>query len=997
MSSRVSVIIPARNAASTIGRTLDSLLAQTDGDWHALVVDNNSTDATAAIAAEYRQRDARFSLLSGPGSGASVARNQGLAAASGRRILFLDSDDWIDPQFLSRMNAALDAHPAAVAAYCNYRRVLPDGEAFFEYRNPHVADAPFESFARSCCTAIHGVLFKRDLLGVIGDFDTSLRTCEDWDFWQRVARLGGAWVHVDEYLSYYRAGDGSLTANTAQMLADARIVIDRGFSSDERLGGPHPAHKNGAAVEGGTAESALGYLSLWCAAFTCGRGQRSGLSPADVSCLARENVPALATTLLEGFIVGSRMPARRLASQWPAFGARIGELIDELGRIWKDEVLARRLQYRFERLILNYDDLAAPRRLKLTLGQRIDLRRPPVVSPPAGVDRLYVYLCDGDDIAALLDIGVLGTMGPRDWLALAIEHVDPARLTKLALRALGPSFAARFAAHAAREAWCSLRAGARPKRADILARALRKSLPSERSHSPDSSHRARLAALQDAAAAKFPAAHASADAAPQALDKKPHGSAERQDYWEHLFEKVDPWNYRSAYEQEKYELQLQLVPASGIDRALELACAEGLFTRRLAPRVKHLVATDISNTALARAQEHCRDLTNIEFRQLDLVAHDVPPDFDLIICSEVLYYLDDLEELKRVAAKIRDGLKPGGRFIHAHACVLKDDMTRTGFDWGHDFGALKISEAFAACDGLALEKSIRTELYRIDCFRRVAGADIPAPDIRDVAMAATVEPDVARNIVWGGAAARRATLKTEERHDKIPVLMYHSVSDRGPAALSTYRVSPKAFHAQMKWLRSNGYHSLRADELVWFMENSHRFYGRPVVITFDDGLQDFADNAWPILRAHDFRAEMFVVTDRLGGVADWDASHGAPAPLMNAGTIKRLAAEGVRFGSHLATHRAAEGLSTQELACELAGSSARLRQLLDDPPFAFAAPYGLADERVRRLAAEFGFRAGFTTEPGAADLAAEPLRIPRINVDGAWTLQDFIARMEESR
>ena len=229
------------------------------------------------------------------------------------------------------------------------------------------------------------------------------------------------------------------------------------------------------------------------------------------------------------------------------------------------------------------------------------------------------------------------------------------------------------------------------------------------------------------------------------------------------------------------------------------------------------------------------------------------------------------------------------------------------------------------------------------------------------------------------------------------MLLYHRIADDGPVRLAPYRVSFEMFLAQMRWLRRMGYHTIVSEELAWFLSNNHPFVGRPVMISFDDGFEDFADRAWPVLEAHDFRAEVFVVTDLVGETAEWDRHLGEPAPLMDVPTIVRLASEGVCFGSHLATHRGADGLSTREVAEELTRSRAMLQQWLGRDAETFAAPFGLTDERLRLLAAECGYRIGFSTEPGAVHLASDPLNLPRIEVRGDSTLDEFIARMEACR
>jgi peptidoglycan/xylan/chitin deacetylase (PgdA/CDA1 family) len=473
---------------------------------------------------------------------------------------------------------------------------------------------------------------------------------------------------------------------------------------------------------------------------------------------------------------------------------------------------------------------------------------------------------------------------------------------------------------------------------------------------------------------------------------------DRRAYWEELFQEPDPWNYGSSYEQEKYARQLHLIPARSIHRALELACAEGLFTLMLAPRVERLIAADISATALKRARDRCRSLENIEFLQLDLAVDPLPENLDLIVCSEVLYYLDDEADLEQVVRRLTAALKPGGHILTAHAFVIGDDTSSTGFDWENRWGARTINRVFSRIPGLALERSLCTELYRIDRFvRLVEGQPTFEPEIETLPIHAEIETDVARCILWGGATARRADLAVTERHERIPVLMYHRIADAGPAGLAPYRVSSEMFRAQMAWLRRNGYHTIVSEELAWFLDNRHLFVGRPVLISFDDGYEDFAEQAWPILRTHDFRADVFVVTDLVGKAAEWDRHLGKPAPLMDAQTIVELAGQGVSFGSHLATHRGADGLSTRELAEELARSRATLTHWLTRPVNSFASPYGLTDERLRRLAAECGFRIGFSTQPGVANLKDDPLNLPRIEVHGGLTLEAFIKQMEASR
>ncbi|PAQ02927.1 glycosyltransferase [Mesorhizobium mediterraneum] len=941
----VSIVVPAHNAEATLARALDCLLDQEIVDWEAIIIDDASTDRTSAIIAGYVERDARFRTLNSCAYSAAGARNSGISTARGHWLMFLDADDWVDASFLAKMLAALKTAPDAVAAYCGSRRVMPDGELTPPSISTEVATQPFETLARRCAIRTHALLVDRETIVELGGFDVSLRTCEDWDLWQRLARLGKDWVMVDESLAFYRISPNSLSRNSAQMLVDAEIVITRGFSRDPRVKHPASAHANGAIeASGHTASEALAWFALWNAASDCGCGSRS-INPQSLRALpaGRKWAREIAKVAFDGLMVGSLSVPAQLAAKWDRFGGSFTELIIELGKLWDNPVAGRRVQYHLEQMLLDVDDLAAPRRLARTLGIRVDGRNPASTEIPQGIDQIYAYLMMDGQIEAVVQFGVLGTVTRRHWIELLLNVVPPERL--------------------------------------------------ERRSDPDS-HFGRLAQLAEEARelVRSSAEPAEPPAAPRRA--RVRHDKDRTSFWNGYFATEDPWNYGSPYEQEKYQRQLEILPAGPIERALELACAEGHFTRQLAPRVGHLTATDISAIAIERARARCGDQPNIEFGVLDFSADTLPGEMDLIFCSEVLYYLDDLAELRRIAKKFAEALAPGGSFISAHAFVLRDNVERTGFDW-NTFGAQAISETLAATEGLVLEQSIQTELYRIDRFRRLSPDDVATePMIDHVPIRARIEIGVARNIVWGGARALRRDVARSERRQRIPVLMYHSVSDDGPAALARFRLTPAAFASQMAWLRSNGFHAIGSEQLEEFIANRRPFVGRPVLITFDDGFQNFADHAWPTLRTNDLTAEVFLVTDLVGESAEWDAYTGPPTQLMDAGTVRRLSAEGAFFGSHLATHRAIDGLSSSVLAAELLRSRMFIERWTGRPTTAFAAPFSVTDRRLGRLAKECGYQIGFAGRHGPAGLDCDPIDLPRIEIRGDRSLDDFVAIVE---
>ncbi|MGX5831127.1 trifunctional glycosyltransferase/class I SAM-dependent methyltransferase/polysaccharide deacetylase [Mesorhizobium sp. 43Arga] len=963
----VSVVVPVHNAEATLARALDGLLDQEFADWEAIIVDGASTDRTSTIIAGYLERDARFRTLTSCAYSASGARNSGISAARGRWLMFLDSHDWVDASFLAKMLAALQTAPDAVAAYCGSRCVTPDGELTPSSISTEVAIQPFETFARRCAIRTHALLVDRQTIVELGGFDVSLRTCEDWDLWQRLARLGKRWVMVDEPLAFYRMRLNALSRNSTQVLADAEMVIARGFSPDHRVKHPASAHANGAIEANGcTAAEALAWFALWNAALDCGSGSlpinRQSLRALPVG---RKWAREVAKAVFDGLMAGSLSGPAQLAARWDRFGGALGDLIIELGKVWDNPVAGRRAQYHLEQMLLDLDDLAAPRRLGRTLGIRVDVRNPAAIEIPEGVDQIYAYLMMDGQIEARVQFGVLGKVTRPHWIQLALDFVPHERFAPQ--KGGGSNM---FAADG------------------LLSKAGRRS--------DRDSHFGKLARL---AAEAQELVRSSAETVEAVAAPRRGAAADRRDndrtaFWNRHFATEDPWNYGSPYEQEKYQRQLEILPAGPIGRALELACAEGHFTRQLAPRVGRLTAADISAVAVERARARCSDQPNVELGVLDFSVDTLPGEMDLIVCSEALYYLDDLAELRRVAKKLVDALAPGGSFVSAHPFALGDNPARTGFDW-NTFGAQAIAETLAASEGLVLERSIQTELYRIDRFRRLSPGDVATePMIDHVPIRAPVDMGVARKIVWGGARALRRDVARSERRQRIPVLMYHSVCDDGPAALARFRCTPAAFGSQMAWLRANGFHAITSEQLEWFIVNRRPFAGRPVHITFDDGFQDFADHAWPILRKNDLTAEVFLVTDLVGETARWDAVNGSRTQLMDAGTVRRFACEGAFFGSHLATHRAIDGLSSSDLAAELLRSRMFIEQWTGRPTTAFAAPYAVTDRRLGRLARECGYRIGFGGRHGPAGLDSDPIDLPRIEIRGDRSLDDFAAKVE---
>jgi glycosyltransferase involved in cell wall biosynthesis len=183
----IAVIIPAFNAAAYLRDAMISVTTQTYRDWTMIVVDDGSIDATADVARTIR--DPRISLIRQANAGVSAVRNRGIAASAGDACVFLDADDWLAPDALARLAAALDASPQAKAASGGYARVTPGGSV--RIARPPPAGALLERLLVRNLFANGGhLLIRRRAIEAAGGFRTDLCYGEDWEYWTRLALQG---------------------------------------------------------------------------------------------------------------------------------------------------------------------------------------------------------------------------------------------------------------------------------------------------------------------------------------------------------------------------------------------------------------------------------------------------------------------------------------------------------------------------------------------------------------------------------------------------------------------------------------------------------------------------------------------------------------------------------------------------------------------------------------------------------------------------------------
>lgn len=226
---RVSVIIPAYNQAVYVGKAIQSVLDQTYQNLECIVVDDGSKDRTYKIVNEFEDR--RILYIRQLNQGLSAARNTGLTISSGEYISFLDSDDLFTPDKLTKLVEVLEKNPgtalAAGSAYLIDHNDQPIPRQFS-------SSLPEDSSRLLLGNPLHvgSVLLRREWQEKVGLFDTNLKSYEDWDFWLRLALVGGKMQSIKDIVSYYRFHTAQMTRNRSQMTHASFSVLEKTFSCE---------------------------------------------------------------------------------------------------------------------------------------------------------------------------------------------------------------------------------------------------------------------------------------------------------------------------------------------------------------------------------------------------------------------------------------------------------------------------------------------------------------------------------------------------------------------------------------------------------------------------------------------------------------------------------------------------------------------------------------------------------------------------------------------
>lgn len=227
--STISVIIPAYNAERTILETIKSVQQQTFSDFEIIVINDGSTDRTVELIQSIK--DERVKIFSYQNGGLPVARNRGITHAGGEFIAFLDADDMWTPDKLELQLKALQQHPEAGVAYSwTYFKFEEEEHSYADNSSSFEGNVYADLLVRNFLHNGSNPLVCRRAIESVGFFDPTLKSCEDWDFYLRLAARW-SFVLVSKPQIIYRQSSTSMASKIDVMEKYLLIVIDRAFQT----------------------------------------------------------------------------------------------------------------------------------------------------------------------------------------------------------------------------------------------------------------------------------------------------------------------------------------------------------------------------------------------------------------------------------------------------------------------------------------------------------------------------------------------------------------------------------------------------------------------------------------------------------------------------------------------------------------------------------------------------------------------------------------------
>lgn len=238
----VTVLMPAFNAERYAAEAVGSVLAQTHRDFELIVLDDGSTDQTAAAVAPFAAHDSRVRLVSAPNAGVANVMNRGLAMAAGDIVFCMHADDVMLPQRIERQLAFLRDNPDVAAASALVQYIDGRGRVMGTGRSPFVSRAVVARAVREgrVISFNHpAAVFRKSVVQSGGGYRQAFWPAEDSDLWTRLAECGHRVAVQAEVLLRYRIHAASASVSRNRLMQRKMLWIEECVRR-RRAGEPEP-------------------------------------------------------------------------------------------------------------------------------------------------------------------------------------------------------------------------------------------------------------------------------------------------------------------------------------------------------------------------------------------------------------------------------------------------------------------------------------------------------------------------------------------------------------------------------------------------------------------------------------------------------------------------------------------------------------------------------------------------------------------------------------
>ncbi|MEI7792328.1 MAG: polysaccharide deacetylase family protein [Candidatus Berkelbacteria bacterium] len=229
------------------------------------------------------------------------------------------------------------------------------------------------------------------------------------------------------------------------------------------------------------------------------------------------------------------------------------------------------------------------------------------------------------------------------------------------------------------------------------------------------------------------------------------------------------------------------------------------------------------------------------------------------------------------------------------------------------------------------------------------------------------------------AAGTIATAKTDvqviQKNKTIPILMYHHIrtfNDPADTIGTNLSVDPSAFASQLDYIKAQGYTAITFYDL-----SQGSLPDKPVILTFDDGYENFYENAYPELKSRGMKAVSFIITGSMSG------------DYMTEAQIKELSDNGFEIGAHSISHPDLSTATLDRSTREITISKSTLETIIGKKVISFCYPSGKYNDAVEKEVKDAGYIYATTTKGGIANFSGDNLALSRYRVNHDTNIESF--------